>query len=144
LKLVDPAGWRNGMPSLHLGSVLLGYWHARPFGRWAKLVAGVFVVGTILATMGLGEHYMVDLVVALPFTLMIQAVCTPDRVEWRRARRTALFGSAVLLIVWYALLWKMAATEVMPFVVRLVSYVTGFAVGVWEYRLYRATAAGAA
>jgi hypothetical protein len=142
VRLADPAGWRNGMPSLHFGSVLLGYWHARPFGRWARLVAGVFVVGTILATMGLGEHYMVDLAVALPFTLMIQGFCTPARPEWRRARRTAIIGSAMLLVIWYALLWNVTASDLMPFLIRITFYVTGVAVGFWERRLYRTTAVG--
>ena len=43
------------MPSLHLASVLLAYWHARPYGRVAHAVAAVFVLGTVLATLGLGD-----------------------------------------------------------------------------------------
>ena len=57
MPLVDHPGQRP-VPLLHST-----YWHARPYGRWAKIVAAVFIAGTFLATMGLGEHFFVDLVV---------------------------------------------------------------------------------
>jgi hypothetical protein len=95
---------RNGMPSLHMASVLIAYWHARPYGPWARAAAAVFVVGTFLATMGLGEHYFVDLVVALPFALVVHAACTPGLPDLRRERTAAFLGAAGLLVVWYALL----------------------------------------
>src|SRR5262249_49506843 len=98
--------YRNGMPSLHLGSVLLAYWHARPYGRWARGVAAVFVIGTFLATLGLGEHYLVDLVVAFPFTLAVHTACTPALPGIRRERRTALLGAAGLVVVWYTILFE--------------------------------------
>jgi hypothetical protein len=59
------------MPSLHMASALIAYVHARRFGRLASAVALLFVIGTFLGTMGTGEHYFIDLVVAIPFTAMM-------------------------------------------------------------------------
>ncbi|HEY1376178.1 MAG TPA: phosphatase PAP2 family protein, partial [Gemmataceae bacterium] len=136
--LAKPDAWRNGMPSLHFGSVLLGYWHARPFGRWAKLVAGVFVAGTFLATMGLGEHYLADLIVALPFTLMVQAACTPVRPRW-----LVFGGAAALTACWYAVLYDDGVLRYVPEFVWALTAVTVVAVVALERMLYRATATGA-
>ncbi len=130
---------RNGMPSLHFASALLAYWHVRPYGWWARGVAAVFVVGTFLATLGLGEHYFLDLVVALPFTLFIQAACTPGRPPLRVAKRNALLGSGVLLAIWYGLLFGGVGTlqwsPVLPWGLTLITTAL-----VWrlEFRLYRA------
>lgn len=75
---------RTGMPSLHTAWVLLAFWHARPLGRRVRLLAGTYVVFTLLATLGLGQHYVVDLIVAFPFVLAVQAACTPRAVGWAR------------------------------------------------------------
>jgi membrane-associated phospholipid phosphatase len=37
-------------------------------GRWARPVGVLFVVTTAIATLGLGMHWLVDLVAAVPFT----------------------------------------------------------------------------
>lgn len=96
---------RNGMPSLHMASAIIAYWHARPYGKWARWVAAMFVVGTFLATMGVGEHYFIDLLVALPFTLAIHAACTPRLPEVRQERAAALWGATALVVLWYLLLF---------------------------------------
>lgn len=54
----------NCMPSLHLTWVLL----AATYSRQRRVMA-VFVLLTAGATLGLGEHYAVDLVAAAPFTI---------------------------------------------------------------------------
>lgn len=140
--ITDKDAWPNGMPSLHLASVILAYWHARPYGRWARAVAAVFVSGTVLATLGLGEHYFVDLVVALPFTLALQAACLPGWPNLRQARRYAFLGSAGLLAIWYMVLFFG-----IPFLLITPVIAWGLTLGtltavVWlERRLYRATIA---
>jgi hypothetical protein len=35
----------------------------------------MFVVLTAFATLGTGEHYFIDLVVAYPFSVMMQSLC---------------------------------------------------------------------
>jgi cytochrome P450 len=140
-KMAVEKAWRNGMPSLHLGSALLAYWHAWPYGRWARVAAGVFVTGTALATLGLGEHYFVDLVVALPFALGVHALCTPGLQGIRRERNAALIGSLVLLALWYALL--LYAVPVLhgspPFTWGL-TLISTAAVFLLQWRLHCATA----
>jgi len=68
------AGLRNAMPSLHAAWVYIAFWFSRNLSRWEKGLAGFFLVSTLLATLGTGEHYIIDLVVALPFTLFILAL----------------------------------------------------------------------
>ena len=97
-------GPRNAMPSLHLGWVLLVWWNSRGLARWIRAIAMMFVVLTAMATIGTGEHYFVDLVVAFPFSLMVQALCTYSLPFRTGERKTAfLFGTFVTLI-WLALL----------------------------------------
>jgi hypothetical protein len=77
---------RNCMPSLHTGWSLLIWWNSRGFAPWVRVMAGVCMVLTILATVGYGAHYVFDLVVAFPSTLIAQSAClvVPPAVEKRR------------------------------------------------------------
>lgn len=60
----------NCMPSMHIVSALLVCYFLRHWriGRW---VGGLHVALTILATLGLGEHYAIDLVVAVPYAACV-------------------------------------------------------------------------
>ena len=97
--------WRNAMPSLHLGSVLLALWLSRPLGLWPTRVSWLFVAGTALATLGLGEHYAVDLIVALPFTLAAYGLTLGG--PFTRERRDAAVAGVALVAAWYAVLFTM-------------------------------------
>lgn len=130
---------RNSMPSLHFASVLVAYWHARPYGWLARIVAAIFLVGTFLATLGLGEHYFIDLVVAFPFTLFIQSLCTPARPALRHAKYAALTGSVFLLIIWYSVLFAgIAVLQWSPAIPWVLTAITAAAVWWLERRLFRA------
>src|SRR5262249_6129821 len=97
---------RNGMPSLHLAGILLSWWHVRPYGLLPRVITALLGLFTVLATLGLGEHYLVDLVVAFPFTLAVQAACMPQEGALRRVSRAALLGSVLLVAGWYVLLFQ--------------------------------------
>lgn len=60
----------NGMPSIHTSTALLVFWLLRhwPAGRVAGVV---FLLGTILATLGHGQHYLFDLLCAVPYAVVI-------------------------------------------------------------------------
>src|SRR5260370_977564 len=61
--LLEPilvAGYRNAMPSLHIAWVLLAWWFSRGLSVWERSIAMVFVVFTVFATLGSGEHYVFD------------------------------------------------------------------------------------
>ena len=97
-------GARNAIPSLHMTWVLLVWWNSKGLPRWIRAIALAFVWFTVLATLGTGEHYFIDLVVAFPFSLMVQALCSYSLPLRSGERRTAcLFGTFVTLM-WLALL----------------------------------------
>lgn len=59
---------RNAFPSLHMTWALL-LWYYSP--RWLKPVSLALALITAAATLGLGEHYVIDLVAAFPFALAV-------------------------------------------------------------------------
>jgi hypothetical protein len=97
-------GARNAIPSLHMTWVLLVWWNSRGLARWVRGIALLFLVLTAMATLGIGEHYFIDLVVAFPFSLMVQALCSYT-LPWRNAeRRTAFVFGTFVTLIWLALL----------------------------------------
>jgi len=65
---------RNCMPSLHTAWTLAALLEARRVSRGVCVFAAFWFGCTELATLGLGEHWLIDLVVAIPFTLVVYAV----------------------------------------------------------------------
>jgi PAP2 superfamily len=106
LKIVPVAigGARNAIPSLHMTWVLLVWWNSRGLARWIRSIAAIFVAFTVLATLGTGEHYFVDLVVAFPFSLMVQALCSYPLPFRERERRNAFLLGTFETLIWLALL----------------------------------------
>ncbi|HTR26829.1 MAG TPA: phosphatase PAP2 family protein [Terriglobales bacterium] len=95
---------RNCMPSLHFAGALAIFWNAHLWPRWGRALAGAFLLATAFATLALGEHYLVDLVVAFPFALFFQAAWS-ERIPWRDPRRfRALLGGALGTIAWLVVL----------------------------------------
>jgi hypothetical protein len=74
-------GARNAFPSLHMSWAILMLLHARK--GWPRWLGIAFVVMTVAATLGLGEHYCVDLLAAVPFTLGIDWLV---RASWPGSR----------------------------------------------------------
>ena len=97
-------GPRNAIPSLHMAWVLLAWWYSRKLSWPSRGIVMAFVVFTVLATLGTGEHYFVDLIVAFPFALMIQGLCSLW-LPWRKKERllAVLFGGLGTL-AWLAML----------------------------------------
>ncbi|WP_395699535.1 fused MFS/spermidine synthase [Aquabacterium sp.] len=100
MTIVPPAP-RNGMPSLHFGWAfgmwLMSYWIGR---RWVTWLFGLFAALMILATLGLGEHYLIDLAVAVPFVGAIVCLTMHD-VPWQDAsRRPLVLGGFGLYAAW--------------------------------------------
>ena len=91
---------RNAIPSLHLAMALLIFWNAHAWGRRGRIVAGFYLTFTILATLGFGEHYLIDLVVGVPFTLAAQAAFTIGKPLSDPGRRFALAAGGSLTLGW--------------------------------------------
>jgi hypothetical protein len=96
----------NAMPSLHIAGALLIFWNLRPFGR-IRFAAFAYLILTVLATLGFGEHYFVDLVVALPYALAVQALATDSRYKIH----VTLLGAAGVV------LWMMLFRYAIPLLV---------------------------
>jgi len=100
LESVPIPGARNAIPSLHLAWTLLAWWYSKGLSWVERVVALLFLVLTAFATLGTGEHWFVDLVVAFPFALMIQAACA-YRLSWKEPTRiTAFFLGLGGTLVW--------------------------------------------
>lgn len=102
--LVALPGPRNAIPSLHMGWVLLAWWNSKGLRVPWRLVVLYVVVFTVFATLGTGEHYMVDLIVAYPFALMLQAICKVSLPIRSRRRLLPLLAALGTILVWFALL----------------------------------------
>ena len=97
-------GPRNAMPSLHLAWTLLAWWYSRGLNRAERFVAFAFLALTAFATLGTGEHWFVDLVVAFPFALLIHALCT-CQISWKDSRRlAAILAGLGATLAWFAML----------------------------------------
>jgi len=91
-----PIAPRNAMPSLHMAWALLLFWNSRRWSGKIRTIFALLAVLTAIATLGLGEHYVIDLVVAFPFTLIISAAF---------ARKFAMSAvGAVTVGIWIVLL----------------------------------------
>ncbi|HWU83740.1 MAG TPA: phosphatase PAP2 family protein, partial [Rhodocyclaceae bacterium] len=80
----------NAMPSLHMTWALLLYFGSRTLPPPLRLASTGFAVLTALATLGMGEHYLVDLALAFPLALLVH--------ELGHARRPRVVGASLLAL----------------------------------------------
>lgn len=103
--LLEPAafqGPRNAIPSLHMAWTLLVWWYSRGLSRAERLVAFAFLALTAFATLGTGEHWFIDLVVAFPFALFIDSLCA-YHLSWKDSRRLlAILAGLGVTLAWLA------------------------------------------
>uniref|UniRef100_Q01VD1 Inositolphosphotransferase Aur1/Ipt1 domain-containing protein n=1 Tax=Solibacter usitatus (strain Ellin6076) TaxID=234267 RepID=Q01VD1_SOLUE len=92
------AGRPNAMPSLHFGGSLMLFWMARPW-RSLRIVTGAICLLMVLATLGRGEHYLIDLVVAVPYALATLALSSDVR-----EGRLPLIAAGAAVLAWVAAL----------------------------------------
>jgi hypothetical protein len=93
-----PTAPPNAIPSLHAATAMLVWWNVQPW-KHARLAAGLFLLLTLVATLGTGEHYMIDLIVAAPFAVLCQAIATRAP-----AARVPLISAAAMTAVWISAL----------------------------------------
>jgi hypothetical protein len=94
-----PMAPRNAMPSLHFSwGVLL--WRSTAGARNAvRFASGTFALLTLVATIGTGEHYFVDLIAAVPFIVALEAIAAHSSISLYQ-RFTPLVAGIGLFIVW--------------------------------------------
>ncbi|RJO71044.1 inositol phosphorylceramide synthase [Nocardia panacis] len=87
---------RNCMPSLHTAWALSLFIHSRRGPAWLRWGGAFWLVCTLIATLGLGAHYGIDLVVGATLCLTVEsALRDPDR-GWDRARVRLVAAGAAL------------------------------------------------
>jgi hypothetical protein len=107
---------------------LLVWWSAWSLGPLARVIASAFVTLTFLATLGFGEHYLVDLIVAVPLTLAIEGICARNRrailtgfaltLGWIGLMRTSLAAELPAIAGWSLILATIALTGVVQIKLR--------------------------
>ena len=104
LEPVSLLGPRNAIPSLHMAWVLLAWWYSRGLSKTERGIALFYLVFVALATLGTGEHYFIDLVVAVPFALFMESLFAYDlRLSDSNRVRGVAFG-LVSTCAWLAAL----------------------------------------
>ncbi len=79
----------NGIPSVHLSTALLVAWFARHW-LWGRVAGVVYVILTVAVTLGSGQHYLFDLIAAVPYTLLVYHLAFhPSETGMRRESRPA-------------------------------------------------------
>lgn len=89
----------NGMPSLHMAWILAVYYSlyrfykSRPYYRYVTLI---LIILTALSAFSEGCHYLIDLIIAIPFTLIALALTMVEAPrKWRII--STIFGSVTTL-----------------------------------------------
>jgi hypothetical protein len=91
---------RNCMPSMHTAWALAVFVHSRGGPYWLRLGGTLWLAGTVLATLGFGYHYGVDLIAGAVLCLTVesalrkpvsQRICSPLVL--------VVFGSAFLVVL---------------------------------------------
>lgn len=83
----------NCTPSVHLAMALLALFFAWRCARWCRNFGLAFLGATVLVTLGLGEHYVIDLVLGVPFAVAIEGM------TYREGRRRA-YACFLLVLAW--------------------------------------------
>jgi membrane-associated phospholipid phosphatase len=60
----------NGVPSVHTSTALLILWFMWRW-PWGRIAASGYLALIVLATLGGGQHYLFDLICAIPYTALI-------------------------------------------------------------------------
>jgi hypothetical protein len=115
-----PSFLRNGMPSLHMAWALVLVWSTRPFAWPLRALGALVVVLTIVATLGFGEHYVIDLVAAVPYAVVAQTIGTLVPHSKRSGRLALLLVCSALTLAWVVaphVAWRVAGKAPLAIVV---------------------------
>jgi hypothetical protein len=116
-----PSSILNATPSVHFAIALLMLLYSRYCRRAVQIGAAIFALVTVVATLGLGEHYFIDLIVAVPFTVAVDGVsdCLYDR-----SQRPRVYMCFSLTLLWQMALCQGWALQLSTPVVWLLSIAT--------------------
>jgi hypothetical protein len=96
---------RNAIPSLHVAWAILLWWNSRRLSLPIRVFTGAYLLLTMLSTLATGEHYLVDIIAAIPFALCVQAIVSPENPSVKLADRARISSLGLALtLVWMLLL----------------------------------------
>jgi len=90
---------RNCVPSMHTAWAVLAYLATRNRPLPVRCFSFLFMSFTLLATLGFGHHYFVDLVVAAPFVLLVRALCAVQ-LPWAGDRLAGVAAGSIMVAAW--------------------------------------------
>lgn len=116
--LVQPAP-RNGIPSMHFGWSFAFWLVSLQLNAYGVRRSFALFMGlTALATLALGEHYLIDLVIAVPFILGIYPLCARQG-DAQVRQRMFLSGMAITLAWMLCIRFGSGLVQAMPWLVPL-------------------------
>jgi len=139
-RIMDGA-FLNCAPSGHVSWALILVWFAwRYCGRMAKAATCLYLLLTSMATL-VGEHYVVDLIVAVPFAV---ALCGSAEGKWKETA-----GGVVVLTAWlvalrvgWALTWPVPVVWILSAITVLTPWWVGKAAGLVQPLFQQARGSG--
>lgn len=99
---LDP---RNCMPSLHAVWALCIWRHAQSCGRAMRIGASFWLVCLLVSTLALGQHYLIDIVVAFAFFGLVRGCCATALVWRDKSRIQTILVSGSICIAWFVLVF---------------------------------------
>jgi len=93
-----PLAARNCMPSMHTAWILCILLCAPRMNRYLQAILWAFAGFTLLYALSAGGHYLVDLIVAVPFTMTVQSAY---RSEWKSP---GFVLNAAIVAFWFVVL----------------------------------------
>jgi hypothetical protein len=114
----DPGHARNAMPSLHITWALLIFLYTRGFDGGARVYAALYVFLVACATLGLGEHYLMDLIVASPLVLLVRALCAAG-LRWANADRWRPAAAGLVMLTFWIATIRVGLVLAPPLVIAL-------------------------
>jgi hypothetical protein len=129
-------GARNAIPSMHLGCALMIFWNCGRLPRWVYGGSALYMVLTMLACIGFGEHYTIDLVAAVPYALVLQSVCAPATLRMRPEWKHGMVAGLALTAAWIVAVRFGTSLFHWPAVAWAFSIVTLVLCGVARHRMF--------
>ena len=128
---------RDAIPALHVGWAIVFWAYARVVGwRWIARACLAALALIVLAALARGEHYLVDVVVTVPFVAAVLTACL-RKVSWRdpRKRLVVASGFGVWLAWIVALRFGVKGFESVPGLAWLALAAT-LLYSAWLYRVF--------
>ncbi len=112
---------RNTCPSLHAVWAILIWLALSDSPAWHRMLGAAFLVVTFIATVGFGEHYVVDWVAAAPLVLLVRGICCASLPLSANLRRVAIVLGCLLLASWVLVVRAAPLTLEFPWAIRLLA-----------------------